>query len=285
MHARIFTDAALGFAVAALMAWAGLAHAQPSAPPAKPERRSPAAPATSSARIGPLLDQATATDDKDISVLVASGDETTLSSQMAGKIKKIHFGLGESVAAGAVILEFDCEEQEAQLQSAEAEYRGARETHLTKMRLQALGAAGELEVTVAAAATDKARSQVSLRESQLAFCKVLSPFAGRLVKLRVKPSESVPIGQPLLEMVNPSSLKAQLYVPASWLNWIKPGTPLVIKTDGGDSKGYRARISKLNARIEGVSQTLELEARFDGPTKGLLPGMVGTAVFPGRSNR
>ena len=51
---------------------------------------------------------------------------------------------------------------------------------------------------------------------------------------------------------------------------------------GDNGKTYRARISKLNARVEGVSQSLELEARFDGPPQGLLPGMVGTVTFPGR---
>ncbi|MSQ72348.1 MAG: efflux RND transporter periplasmic adaptor subunit [Betaproteobacteria bacterium] len=283
MSVRISTDRVVCFAFLAIVAAGGVAQAQ--LPAAKSDRRITAPPATSSARIGTLLDQATAVSDRDISVLIGSGDETTLSSQMAGKIKKVHFGLGETVAVGAVLLEFDCEEQDAQLQSAEAEYRGARETHLTKMRLQALGAAGELEVTIAAAGADKAKSQVNVRETQLAFCKVLSPFAGRLVKLRVKLAESVQSGQPLLEIVNPESLKAQLYVPASWLSWIKPGTPLIFKTDGGDRKGYRAQISKLNARIEGVSQTLELEAKFEGPTTGLLPGMVGTAVFPGRRNQ
>jgi len=231
--------------------------------------------------MGALLDQFTTLDDRDISVLVTSGDETTLSSQMAGKIKKINYGLGDNVAAKAVMLEFDCEEQDAQLESAAAEYRGARETHLTKLRLQALGAAGELEVTVAASAADKAKSQVNLRESQLAYCKVAAPFTGRLVKLKVKLAESVSLGQPLIDMVNPGSLKAQLYVPAAWLGWIKPGTHFSVKTSQ-DGRTYRARVSKLNAHVEGVSQSLELEARFEGSTQGLLPGMVGTAVFPDR---
>lgn len=231
--------------------------------------------------IGALLDQFTTLEDRDISVLVTSGEETTLSSQMAGKIKKVNFGLGDSVAAKAVILEFDCEEQDAQIQSAEAEYRGARETHLTKLRLQALGAAGELEVTVAASVADKARSQVVLRESQLAYCRVVAPFSGRLVKIKVSMAESVSFGQPLLDMVNPGSLKAKLYVPAAWLGWIKAGTQFSVKTSQ-DGRAYRARISKLNARVEGVSQSLELEARFEGSTQGLLPGMVGTAVFPDR---
>lgn len=242
---------------------------------------SPAAQSSGRIGMGALLDKFTTLEDRDISVLVTSGDETTLSSQMAGKIKKVNYGLGDNIAAKAVLLEFDCEEQDAQLQSAEAEYRGARETHLTKLRLQALGAAGELEVTVAASAADKAKSQVTLRESQMAYCKVVAPFTGRLVKLKVKLAESVSLGQPLMELVNPGSLKAQLYVPAAWLGWIRAGSQFSVKT-AQDGKTYRARVSKLNARVEGVSQSLELEARFDGSTQGLLPGMVGTAVFPDR---
>jgi multidrug resistance efflux pump len=164
-------------------------------------------------------------DDRDISVLVVAGEETTLSSQMAGKIKKVNYGLGDNVPSGAVLVEFDCTEQESQLIAAQAEYRGARETHLTKLRLQALGAAGELEVTVAAAAADKAKSQIVFRDSQIAYCKVVAPFAGRVAKMRVKLAESVAIGQPMIDMLNPGSLKAQLYVPATWIKWLKPGTP------------------------------------------------------------
>ncbi len=271
------------FVFATILSWvAPQALAQAPAPKPLPKATS-SANGVSSTRpaLGALLDQATAMEERDISVLVTSGNETTLSSQMAGRIRKVNAGLGDTVAAQAVILEFDCEEQIAQFSSAEAEYRGARETHLTKLRLQALGAAGELEVTVAAAAADKAKSQVVLRESQLAYCKVTAPFGGRLVKLRVKQSESVTAGQPLLDLVNPGSLKAQLYVPAAWLNWIKPGLQFSVKTSS-DGPIYRARVSKLNARVEGVSQSLELEGRFEGSTQGLLPGMVGTAVFVNR---
>jgi multidrug efflux pump subunit AcrA (membrane-fusion protein) len=49
-----------------------------------------------------------------------------------------------------------------------------------------------------------------------------------------------------------------------------------------DGRRYRARVSKLNSRVEGVSQALEVEARFEGSTDTLLPGMVGTAIFPPR---
>ncbi len=255
---------------------------QAQSPASKAETRSArSASPLSSATLNQLLDQATTLEERDIATLVTSGQETVLSSQMAGRVKKVNFGLGDTLKAGNLLVEFECESEEAQLSAAQAEYRGARESHLTKMRLQALGAAGELEVTLAAATADKAKSQIDLREAQMAFCKVIAPFPGSIVKLRIKAAESVSVGQPLLEMVNPDSLKAQIFVPASWSRWIRVGTPVVVKANT-NGKIYRARIDKLNARVEGVSQSLELEARFDGVPQGLLPGMVGTVTFPGR---
>jgi RND family efflux transporter MFP subunit len=219
----------------------------------------------------------------EIAALIVAAEETTLSAQMAGRIKQIQVGLGDEIKKGAPLLEFDCSEQQAQLEAAEAEFRAARETHLARLRLQALGAAGELEVTVAAASADKARGQVALREAQLAYCKVSAPFSGNVARLRVKASESVQVGQALVDLVNPSSLKAQMFVPAAWVAWLRVGASLTIQVrETGQS--FRARVSKMNSRVDGVSQQLEVEARIDKGGGRLLPGMVGTAQFDNRSN-
>lgn len=252
--------------------------------PAAPAQKGESGVKRSAASRNAQLDEAALLEQRDISVLVVAGNETTLSSQMAGKIKKIYFGLGDAVPLGALLLEFDCVEQDAQMQTVEAEYRGARETHLTKLRLQALGAAGELEVTVAAASADKAKSQVTYRVAQSAFCKVHAPFSGRIAKTRVKIAESVPAGQSMFDIVDPGALKAQLFVPANWVYWLRAGVQFEVKISG-DNKRYRASVSKLNSRVEGVSQFLELEGRFEGGGQGLLPGMVGTAIFPTRPKR
>ncbi len=232
------------------------------------------APEAPPAKNAPAKPQA----DPEVAALIVAGEETTLSSQMAGRIQKISVGLGDQVKRGTRLIEFDCSEQQAQLDSAAAEYRAARETHLARLRLQALGAAGELEVTVAAASADKSRSQVALRESQLAYCRVEAPFGGNVARLRVKSSESVNAGQPLIDLVNPASLKAQMFVPAGWIAWLHTGMPVTINIrETGQSFG--AHISKINSRVDGVSQQLEVEARIDRGGK-LLPGMVGSASFP-----
>ena len=247
------------------------------------QAQAPAAPAQSTGAIAAPAKPKPAAADGEIAALIAAGEETTLSAQMAGRIKQVKIGLGDQVRKGALLVEFDCSEQQAQLEAADAEYRAARETHLARLRLQALGAAGELEVTVAAASADKARGQLALREAQLAYCKVEAPFGGNVARVRVKASESVQTGQALLDLVNPASLKAQMFVPAAWVAWLRVGAPLnILIRETGQS--FRAHVSKMNSRVDGVSQQLEVEARIEKGAGRLLPGMVGTAQFDNRTN-
>ena len=222
----------------------------------------------------------------EVSVLVIADNEATLSAQMAGKIKSINFTLGQGFPAAAVLVEFDCAEAQAKLDALNAEYLGARETHLAKLRLQGLGAAGDLEVTLAAAAGEKAKSQVRQQEAQMAYCSILAPYAGRVARLKARQAENVAPSQPVMEIVAAAQLKATLHVSSALAVRLKPGSRLSIHIRETRRK-YAASVSKLNARVDSVSQSLELEAVFTGDTTGLLPGMIGQAVFlqdPGKRN-
>ena len=215
----------------------------------------------------------------ELSALITADQEATLSAQMAGKIKKVNHKIGQSFAAGATLIEFDCDESQAKLDALNAEYLGARETHLAKLRLQGLGAAGDLEVTLAAAAGEKAKSQVKQQETQMAFCQIKAPYAGRVVRLKTKQAESVAPNQPLLEIVAVDHLKATINVPSAQAANLKAGSPLTIEIRETGRK-YPAKVAGLNARVDGVSQSLEIEVAFTGNTIGLLPGMIGYALFP-----
>jgi RND family efflux transporter MFP subunit len=221
-------------------------------------------------------------DQREVAVLIAADSEATLSSQMAARVKKVNFAIGQTFKQGDVLIEFDCDEQLAKLQSAQAEYLGARETHVTKLKLQGLGAAGELEVTLAAAAAEKAKSAVRQQETQIAFCRILAPYHGQVARLRIKPFENVTIGQPLMEIVDQSKLKAVMHVPSTWLTWLKPGAPERVKMNE-TGREHSGRVTKLNSRVDAVSQTIEIEAMLDAKDAKLLPGMIGTATFPGHT--
>lgn len=267
---------------------AGRAHAvaPASAPALAPNIFRVQAEARKPMPIPPLdLDLGTtrAGDPREVAVLIAADSEATLSSQMAARVKKVNFGIGQGFKPGDVLIEFDCDEQIAKLQSAQAEYLGARETHITKLKLQGLGAAGELEVTLAAAAAEKAKSAVKQQETLIAFCRITAPYHGQVARLRIKAFENVTVGQPLMEIVDQSRLKAVMHVPSTWLAWLKPGIPVRVKL-AETGREHAGRVSKLNSRVDAVSQSIEIEATLDTKDAKILPGMIGTATFPGRTS-
>lgn len=211
-------------------------------------------------------------------VLLMPEQETTLVAQMVGRIERLGGGLGTAFRSGTALVVFDCSEQQARLKIGQAELESARRGLEAKERLAQLRAAGEIEVEVAKAAVDRARAQVELAQVQIGQCRIRAPFAGRIAKLHVREYQGVNVGQPLLDIVADGPLKLRLNVPSRWLAWLATGHGFEVAIDE-TGKQYPAIVSALNARVDAVSQSIEIEARIVGQHPELLPGMSGTASF------
>ena len=211
-------------------------------------------------------------------VLLMPEHETTLVAQTVGRIARLGGGLGEAFRAGATLVAFDCAEQEARLKIGRAELESARRNLEAKERLEALKAAGEIEVQIARAAVDRAAAQVELANVQIAQCRIRAPFPGRIAKLHVREHQGVNVGQPIMDIVGDGPLKLRLNVPSRWLAWLAAGHEFQVAIDE-TGRRYPATVSALNARVDAVSQSIEIEARIVGKHPELLPGMSGTASF------
>lgn len=213
-----------------------------------------------------------------IRVLLSAEQETTLSAQMVGHISKLNAQLGQRVKSGQLLVSFDCSEAAARLNMARAEYTSARETLKVKERLRKLNAAGEIEVTMATANADKGKAAIAISQAQLAQCTVKAPFTGHIVKVYAKQYQSVNVGAPLVELIVDGPLKLRLNVPSRWLRELKVGTPFDVSINE-TGRTYPATVSLINARVDAVAQTIELEARMDNAEPDLLAGMSGVARF------
>ena len=264
----------LACGIALALALGGPAAAQPAGAASAPVDATPTpAPAPAAARAP------AAVTNEVLRALVVADMEATVSSQFAGRLNAMPKQVGDTFAAGDLLASFDCQERQAAVAAAQAELLGARETHLARLKLQGLGAVSDLDVTLAASAAEKAKSQLALAQAQEKYCTVRAPYAGKVVRMRAKAFESVPVGQPLLEIVNLASLRAQLLVPSSWVRWLKPGTPFLLAIDE-TGETYKARVHSISGRVDGSSQTVEVVGRFERVPPNLLPGMIGRASFP-----
>ena len=128
----------------------------------------PAAPAAA-AKPGaaPTAAPAAALAAKTIRVLVAADQESVLASQMAGRIDLVNVKLGSTFTAGQVLLKFNCDEQDAHLKMANAEFYSAQQTYESKVKLQAMQSVAEIDVQQSAALAQKAKAQIQLYQAQL----------------------------------------------------------------------------------------------------------------------
>lgn len=229
----------------------------------------------------PVVRSAPETDPNAIRVLLTPELETTLVAQMVGRIVQLSpsLSLGARVPKGRTLVTFDCSESQARLEMAQAEQAGARETLDVKTRLLQLEAAGESEVTLAKAALNRTTGAIALSRSQLSQCRVVAPFDGRVVRVYVKPHQGVNVGNPLVELVSDGPLKLRLNVPSRLLRTLRVGTPFEVAIDETGNT-YKAQVTAINARVDAVAQTVELEGRISGEHVELLAGMTGTARFP-----
>jgi len=214
-----------------------------------------------------------------IRVLLVADLETTLSSQMSGTLGEFNAALGQAVAKDAVLARFNCAEAQARSRVAAAELTMARQNLEAKRNLRKLDAVGDLEVAMANTELQKADGARALAQAQSGYCLVQAPFAGRVAKVHAKPFQTVAAGTPLFDLVSDGALKVRLNVPSSLLPKLKAQQALevaILET----GKAYPAHVSAINARVDAVAQTVELEARLDAAHPELIAGMSGTARFP-----
>ena len=131
------------------------------------------------------------------------------------------------------------------------------------------------------AAVDRANAAIAVSRAQLSQCNVAAPFSGHVVRVHVKPHQGVNVGTPLVELVSDGPLKVRLNAPSRLLRDLKVGTPFEVRIDE-TGKTYPAKVTAINARVDAVAQTVELEGRIDGKPTELLAGMTGVARFKGQ---
>jgi len=142
--------------------------------------------------------------------------------------------------------------------------------------MRKLDAIGDIEVATARTDVQKATGARTLANTQASYCRVRAPFGGRIAKVYVRPYQTISAGTPVFDLVGDGPLKLRLNVPSAQMRNLRDGMPFqlqVLET----GKTYQAHITAVNARVDAVAQTVELEGRLDAEHPELIAGMSGIA--------
>ncbi len=258
------------------LAWALWSAVGPAWGQAQPA--SPASGAVPPAGRTPLVNATLPPPEQRILVQAWAETETVISSPMVGLILQIPTRAGTRFEKGELLIRYECTENEARAQIAQAELTAAAEALAAKIRLQSMNAASEIEVTTAAAQVGKAEAQLTLSQHQARQCRIHAPFEGFVVRVMGKPHQTATVGQPMLEIITAGTPRLRVSADSRLFSRIRVGSNLLVTIDE-TGRSYAAQVSLVNARIDPVNQSFEMEARILGQSAGLLPGMSGSAVI------
>jgi len=199
---------------------------------------------------------------------------TTLAAEVGARIQRLSVAEGGAFTEGQALVMFDCTVQQAQLDKARAEFDAAQATLKSNERLLELNSVGQLELELSRSAVGRARAEVGMHEAVLSKCTVRAPWAGRVAEQKAREQQFVQSGQPLLEILDDSTLELEVLVPSSWLVWLRAGQRVRVQIDE-TRKSYPARFTRIGARADPVSQSVKVTAAIEGRFPELVAGMSG----------
>jgi RND family efflux transporter MFP subunit len=154
----------------------------------------------------------------------------------------------------------------------------ATKQQATQTRLHELNATGRQELEQAEGEVAKQRAEVAQMQVLLSKCTIAAPFSGRVAEQKVREQQYVQAGQAMLEIIDDSVLEVEFIMPSRWLAQVRAGAPVQIAVDE-TGRTYPARVQRVGARVDPVSQSVKVVAAIDGRPGELMAGMSGRLVI------
>jgi membrane fusion protein, multidrug efflux system len=213
-------------------------------------------------------------------IILAVEDESLLSSQIDGRIKQIKVREGERFKKGDTLVTIDCAIYKARKKRVEAELAAAHYTLKAQKKLKQLRTGSTMKIHAAQAELAKSKADLEIIQVTIDMCSIKAPFDGLVVKRAAYIKQYISKGNPLLEIIDDSTMEAHLIVPSNWLLWLKKADKFTFHLDETNQR-YSATVSHIGVRIDPGSQTVILKGAIQGSHPELRVGMGGQALFSG----
>jgi multidrug efflux pump subunit AcrA (membrane-fusion protein) len=153
-----------------------------------------------------------------------------------GVIANLPVKLGDQVQAQAEVARLETQERQLEFTRAQAAFKAAQAE-----QNEATGSAA------AAARVDVARAELDLAQLRLDQCNIRSPLKGIAVRVHVVEGQFVQAGQPIVTIIDPAQLQAELPVDA---RSVKPGSSIEIKIEDETAPAAVQAVLPLAERFE-----------------------------------
>jgi membrane fusion protein (multidrug efflux system) len=215
----------------------------------------------------PLSEQVTA-----VGTLL-SDESVTISAEIPGRLKEIHFVEGQPVEKGAQLFILDDSVYRAQLADAEAKLKLAEQTYKRTSQLFSSKYATAQSADEAVSNLAVAKAAVELAGVQLEKTRIVAPFSGIIGLRQVSVGEYITAGKALVNLEAIDPVKADFRVPEKFLPAIKVGQDIRITVDAFPGETFDGKVYAIDPRIDVAGRSLLVRAKVPNKDQQLRPGL------------
>ena len=204
---------------------------------------------------------------------VEENSATIVSFTGMGTLQHVAVSEGQSVARGQLIAVMDDAQARNMLAAAEAQSRMAEDAIVRYKLLHDEGSMTEAQWVEVESKVDQARSQLAIAKKNLADTRLEAPVSGIVGKRYLAAGETALPSQPVVSILDISTVKVKIAVPEREMKNITPATPTSISVEAIGREFQGGRIEK-GVQADAMTHTYDVRIRVENKGMELLPGMV-----------
>ncbi|MDO8720473.1 MAG: efflux RND transporter periplasmic adaptor subunit [Polaromonas sp.] len=219
------------------------------------------------------VDMARLTDDTQAVGSLRSRRSVVLRPEVSGRITRLNFTDGQRVRKGQVLVQFDDQLQQAQVQQSQAELSIALANQKRNQELVAQNFVSQRSLDESAANLQVAQAKLALTRATAARLKIVAPFDGIAGIRQVSAGDYLKDGADIVNIEDIEAIYVDFRLPERFQAKLKRGQTAMLNIDALPGKPYLAQIQAIDPLIDVNGRSVGVRACIDNRQLQLRPGM------------
>lgn len=196
-----------------------------------------------------------------------------LRPEVGGRITQLNFTDGQRVRKGQVLVQFDDQLPQAQVQQSQAELSIAQANQKRNQELVAQNFISQRSLDESSANLEVARAKLALARATAARLKIIAPFDGIVGIRQVNVGDYLKDGADIVNIEDIEAIFVDYRLPERFQGKLRRGQTAVLDIDALPGRQYTSQIQAIDPLIDANGRSIGIRGCIDNRQLQLRPGM------------
>lgn len=196
-----------------------------------------------------------------------------LRPEVSGRITQLNFTDGQRVRKGQLLVQFDDQLPQAQIQQSQAELSIAQANQKRNQELVAQNFISQRSLDESAASLQVAQAKLALAKATAARLKIVAPFDGIAGIRQVNVGDYLKDGADIVNIEDIDAIYVDFRLPERFQAKVKRGQTALLDIDALPGRHYTAQIQAIDPLIDANGRSVGVRGCIDNRELQLRPGM------------